>query len=273
MSIKKIAAMACALAMTTTVFASCGNTDDSSSSAADTKKTTTTTTTAPESSEPVEDSEPEKEYPEQLTEFKGHDAMLMFADKDWLWQNMNLANDANKTGESYGVDADITGDGEYTVSINKKTIVGKDDAPNQYVAVDENTGEAIGAECATVFVVDILGICDGTIDYKGESLKKNKLNDGEDFLTNKETKGKYTGQEITCEVTSIKADGEEVEFDPSKIVYGNIEDNNNCYRIEIYNAYGDTAKDSPIDQNALAFEEELSVTFKISGLTKEAAAE
>ena len=73
---------------------------------------------------------------------------------------------------------------------------------------------------------------------------------------------------LKVELKSIKADGQEVAFDKAKIKYGNIEDNNNCYRIEIYNDYGDTAKDSPIDKDNLAFEDSLEITFSIEGLSE-----
>lgn len=288
MSVKKIAAIVCALSMTTAMLASCGDKDESSSSSskADTASSAAAAESTAESAAESEagsaaesaaestaaDSSADDEYPGVVTEFKGHDAMLMFADSEWFWRNMNMANDADAETPSYGVDADVTGDGEYTVSINKNTILGTDDAPNEGALINEDTGELFASNGVSVFCVDIMGIVDGTTNYKGEAIKKNKLKEG-DPLTKKDAPGAYTGQEITCEVTSITADGKEVEFDPSKIVYGNIEDNNNCYRIEIYNSYGDTVKDPPIDPMALSFEKELSVTFKISGLDKEAAAE
>ncbi|WP_124099754.1 hypothetical protein [Ruminococcus sp. Marseille-P6503] len=280
MSIKKIAAIICALSMTTAMLASCGDTDDSSSSSSSAADTASSAAAAADSAaesvaeesaaESAADSAAvdELEVWEPITEFAGYDAFLMFGDNEWLWGNWEGTGYPDAT-QAFGNDADVTGDGEYTVSITNASIIGTDDLPNAQVAVDENTGLALPATGSVVFCVDITGICDGTKNYKGEEIKKNSLKEGDDANVNKETAGKYVGDELTVEVTSIKADGKEVEFDPSKIVYGNIEDNNNCYRIEIYNTYGPTAEDPPIDVNALTFEEELSVTFNISGLTEE----
>lgn len=64
----------------------------------------------------------------------------------------------------------------------------------------------------------------------------------------------------------ILADGEAVTLDASKVVTGDIEENGN-FRIEIYNEYGDTAADSPIDQTALTFKDTLTVNFTLSGIT------
>ncbi|MDO4944959.1 MAG: hypothetical protein Q4E74_07140 [Ruminococcus sp.] len=298
MSFKKIIAMAAALTMTTAMFVSCGDTEESSSKA-DAGTTTTTTAdanaengggseevgdsaaaddsaAAADSSEAAADStaeggdvnaDPASDYT-PVTEFEGYDAFLMFGDSEWLWGNWDGQGYPERE-QAYGIDADVTGDGEYTVSITNASMSYEDEIGgyNPQVALDGDY--ALPATGCVVFCVDITGICDGTMNYKGEEISKNQLKDGDDAGVNKETKGKYTGQEITVEVTSIKADGQEVEFDPSKIVYGNIEDNNNCYRIEIYNDYGDTAKDPAIDKDALYFEDSLEVTFTISGLTQE----
>ncbi|MFV0290762.1 MAG: hypothetical protein ACK5IJ_07685 [Mangrovibacterium sp.] len=55
--------------------------------------------------------------------------------------------------------------------------------------------------------------------------------------------------------------------DSSKLAFGNIEDNNDKYRIEIYNAYGATASNSPIVAADLKFSSSVSITFTISGLS------
>ena len=66
-------------------------------------------------------------------EFDGYDAFLMFSDLGgWFWANMTHEGSVHKEGfdatdpnaYGYGVDADITGDGEYTVSITKDSILG-----------------------------------------------------------------------------------------------------------------------------------------------------
>lgn len=309
MNIKKIIAMAAALTMTTAMFASCGDTEESSSKADAGTTTTTTTAPADDANAGADESEaaadstadatsgadstadanggsgeayidevtglecqiPSADYV-PVTEFEGYDAFLMFADKDWMWSNFGGQGypEDDRGDGAYGVDADVTGDGEYTVSITTDSIGAEDPvlgSVNPQIVWD---GEyVLPASGAVVFCVDITGICDGTLNYKNEELKKQQLEDGEGANVNKHIKGKYTGQDISVEVTSIKADGEEVEFDPSKIIYGNIEDSNNCYRIEIYNDYGESAKDPAIDKNSLMFAKSLEVSFKISGLTQE----
>lgn len=62
---------------------------------------------------------------------------------------------------------------------------------------------------------------------------------------------------------AITADGNEIPVDLEKVVTGDVEENGN-FRIEIYNQYGSTAENAPID-NALAFENNLTITFSIEG--------
>lgn len=316
MSIKKIAALACALSMTTAMFASCGNADDSSkdskaaeskadSAAAEESKADADASSAAESEANLEDEPyiddvtglecfiPQEGYVQQPTEFKGYDAYLMFADmgeggSDWFWSNMSGQGfpEADRGNGAFGVDADVTGNGEYTVSITADSIASPDavtGALNPQVLTDtDNGGYVFPAIGAVVFCVDITGICDGTMiagtnkdtgEWEWTEAKKNKLKEGDDANINKNTMGAYKGNELKVEVTSIKADGKEVEFDGSKIKYGNIEDNNNCYRIELYNEYGLTKEDPPIDPKSIMFSKELSVTFTIEGLADDAAAE
>lgn len=272
MNAKKILAACTALSLTTVMLASCGSTDDSSTKAAD-ATTTTTTTAAPETTtttaapeESAADSTADStadsnaaggdsDYTPVKT-FEGYDAFLMFGDSQWLWGNWEGQGQEGAT-QAFGVDADVTGDGEYTVSITNASISydDPDEGLNPQVALDGDY--AVGAEGCVVFCVDIVGLLNGDA-LKGKG----------DPKTDKEAPGKYNADDLKVELKSIKADGKDVEFDASKIKYGNIEDNNNCYRIEIYNDYGDTAKDSPIDKDSLAFEDSLEVTFTIEGLSE-----
>ena len=227
---------------------------------------------------------PDPNY-KHTNEFQGYDAMLMFADQSgWFWANMMPegsvhfpdfdAADPNAYG--YGVDADIVGDGEYTVKLTKDSIYQNNGITNAQALINEDDGTIFPAEGAQVFCVDIVGLMNGdfvsglnkdTGEWEmDQEAKKNKLKDGDPHY-DKEMKGDYKPSDLKVEVTSIKADGKEIEFDNSKIKYGNIEDNNNCYRIELYNAWGTTAQDSPIgDPFALTFNESLEVTFTIEGL-------
>lgn len=45
----------------------------------------------------------------------------MFGDGEWLWGNWQGQGEPDAT-QAFGVDADITGDGEYTVSITNASI-------------------------------------------------------------------------------------------------------------------------------------------------------
>lgn len=258
MKAKKILAAVTALSLTTVVFASCGDSADSSSSTAAATTTTAVTTTTTVAADSTADSKTtggDSDYTPVKT-FEGYDAFLMFGDGEWLWGNWEGQGEPEAT-KAFGVDADITGDGEYTVSITNASISydDPDEGINPQIALDGDY--AVGAQGCVVMCVDIIGLLNGE-----------KLKGTGDPKTDKETPGKYNADDLKVELKSIKADGQEVAFNKAKIKYGNIEDNNNCYRIEIYNDYGDTAKDSPIDKDNLAFEDSLEITFSIEGLSE-----
>ena len=303
--IKKISAALIALTMACGLMASCGDSTDSKD---DTKETTTTAATeAAETEEGGEETEaaeteateegdaeggdtadagdtvPDPNYQHKY-EFDGYDAFLMFSDLGgWFWANMSHEGSVHKEGfdatdpnaYGYGVDADITGDGEYTVSITKDSIYQNNGVINPQALINEDDGTIFAAEGAQVFCVDIVGICngdfvsglgdDGTTWEMAKEAKENKLKDGDNHY-DEEAKGDYNPADLTVKLTSIKCDGVEVPFDESKVRYGNIEDNNNRYRIEIYNSYGTTATDGCIDPFAINFNKTLEVTFTIEGL-------
>ena len=70
--------------------------------------------------------------------------------------------------------------------------------------------------------------------------------------------------EATAVLDKVEVDGSEISFDAGKIIYGDIEEKGN-YRIEIYNQYGDTKNDSPVNQ-ATSIGSSLKITFTVSGL-------
>lgn len=71
--------------------------------------------------------------------------------------------------------------------------------------------------------------------------------------------------EATVVLDSIEVDGAPVEFDASKILYGDLEGNGNL-RIEIYNEFGaGTASNSPLTAAAFSVGSTLKVTFTVSG--------
>ncbi len=284
---KTIAIAAAAVVLVAGIFIIRSLPDDkistSSSSQAETtaaaETTTTAETTAAAASEAPSESDEEPALSEDesssssadidstyKTKFEGYDAFLMFGDKNWRFGNWNGTGEET---EGFGIDADITGDGEYTVTLNE-LVLGPEDRINDNADTDED-GNVVPAQGTVVFCVDIIGICDGTTYRNGDKLIENKLSDAEDGRNypnvDKSLKGRFKGDssDVKVKVTSIKADGKEVEFDPDKIIYGNAEDNSNVFRIEIYNEYSDTKESPPIDKNALTFKE-LSVTFTIEGL-------
>ncbi len=301
--LKKISAALIALTMACGLMASCGDSADNSKD--DTKKTTTTAAEEKEKeteaeSEAEGESETESEGEGEAEagaddlipdpsyqhnyEFDGYDAFLMFSDLGgWFWANMNHEGSVHKEGfdatdpnaYGYGVDADITGDGEYTVSITKDSIYQNNGVINPQALINEDDGTIFAAEGAQVFCVDIVGICDGdhisgladdgTTWEMDQPAKENKLKDGDNHY-DEEAKGDYNPADLTVKLVSIKCDGVEVPFDETKVRYGNIEDNNNRYRIEIYNSYGTTATDGCIDPFAINFNKTLEVTFTIEGL-------
>lgn len=293
--IKKISAALIAMTMACGMMASCG--DEASDDKGDSKEKTTTTTAAEvdadasedtaeseaeaEESKADEPAEPVEAYVPQY-DYVGYDAFLMFADMNWFWGNWlgqgyvhNADFDATDPGcYGYGVDADIVGDGEYTVAITKSSIDSNNGVLNANMDTTLRTdGPAAGT---VVFCVDIVGLLDGTEisglnkdtgEWEITAAEKNKLNEEGDNHYDKKVIGDYKTSDIKVEVTSIKCDGKEVAFDPTKIRYGNIEDDNNCYRIEIYNSYGSTVSDPAFDPIAdINFAESLEVTFTIEGL-------
>jgi hypothetical protein len=276
--IKRISAALIAVSMACGMMASCGSDSDTSSttaSKADTASTADTESTADDTAdEEVSDYTPVYEY-------NGYDAFLMFADMNWFWGNWlgqgNVHNSefdaTDPASYGYGIDADITGDGEYTVSITKDSIDSNNDVQN--ANMDANLRTDAPAEGTVVFCVDIVGLLDGTEvsglnkdtgEWETTAADDVSLDSSIDNHYDKHGVGDYKVSDLKVTVTSIKADGEEVEFDESKIRYGNIEDDNNCYRIEIYNDYGSTATDPAIDPLSLVFENSLEVTFTIEGL-------
>jgi len=63
-----------------------------------------------------------------------------------------------------------------------------------------------------------------------------------------------------------------IPCDNNKIVYGNLEDNNDKFRIEIYNEYGSTKANSPIVKSMIDFSKSIAVTFSLEGVKLAAGA-
>lgn len=185
----------------------------------------TTATEAPTKAPATATPEPTEKPDEE------NQAFLMFADKDYKWGNWNT-----KVCGGNGKDATITGNGTYTVSINKE-----DFADQEAVAAPANG--------ATVFGVDIMGIC---------------------------ATQKFDASKMALSDVVVKCDGKEVKtIDFSKMYEGSIEGGkNDNYRLEIRNewGYGDgefATKDEFDEANPnFTFEKSLSVTFTVKGIKK-----
>ena len=184
-----------------------------------------------------------------------HEAFLMFTDANWGWGCWSAA-------EFLAGTTDVTTDGTYTVYIDSTL-------PTAQVE-DEETGEMVGAAAtgAQVFCVDIDGLA--------AAYNAGKDAVGYDDCTTSADKmafAKAAGIEVSdVTVTTTSADGTttDVAVDQSKIFFGDIEGNGKL-RIEIFNAFGETVNDAPIDTTAIAFDESIAVTFTIAGLGGDAA--
>ncbi len=77
--------------------------------------------------------------------------------------------------------------------------------------------------------------------------------------------GMYSGNpEATAVLDKVEIDGTELSFDAAGIQYGDIEEKGN-YRIEIYNQYGLTKDNPPVNQ-ATPISSSVKITFTVSGL-------
>lgn len=174
-----------------------------------------------------------------------YEAFLMYASSDWSVQCMDATSENATT-------ADVTGDGTYTVSISG------------FEWEDEETAEMVPATAngATVFCVDI----DGLANALGCG-KDAEGYEGLETSAEKMALAQATGLTISdVVITATNSDGTstDIAVDESKLYYGDIEGNGKI-RLEIYNAYGETSKDAPIDAAGFSFDDALSVTFTISG--------
>ena len=71
--------------------------------------------------------------------------------------------------------------------------------------------------------------------------------------------------DVSAVLDSIEVDGKAVEFNADAVLYGDIEVDNDNYRIEIRNEYGET-KDTVLKGYAFSIGTTLKVTFTVSGL-------
>ena len=72
----------------------------------------------------------------------------------------------------------------------------------------------------------------------------------------------FAAKNLGLTALSVLVDGVEVPVDLTKVVTGDLENNTN-FRIEIYNEYGSTKENAPIDPKAVSFATNLTVNFTI----------
>lgn len=183
------------------------------------KVTTTPAVTAEPTVEPTDP--PAKAAPADLD--KGHQAYLMYTDENYGWGCWN---------ENKGEDAVVTGNGTYTVSINKSDF--------------KSTDVANAAKGAKVFCVDILGLC--TSDKMDAS------------------KAAISNVIIKCDGKEFKADESKMYEGLIEKEKGNYRLE---IRNEWGWSNGDFATKDEFDPNEeFGFEESLSVTFTVTGIKK-----
>ncbi len=196
---------------------------------------------ASEISKPIEE-EPETETEKVVVELaesrivpaeESVTGRICFANGDWGYTVMT--DDAT---EKTGITVSTMENGAYTLTLPGMT------------AEDGSAMESVGA---VVFCIDLMGY--------------SKLITGIDAATliSDEEKAEYkekVAETVRVKVTSITQDGEEMEFDASKVAVGDTEENGNL-RIEFYNMYGPTAEDYAADPEYICFSEELAISFEI----------
>lgn len=225
---KKIETLSYVFDVTNTGYTPVESTEPSENPATETpavtepaKVTTTPAVTAEPTVEPTEapTDPPAKPAPADLD--KGHQAYLVFTDDNYGWGCWN---------ENKGEDAVVTGNGTYTVSINKSDF--------------KSTDVANAAKGAKVFCVDILGLC--TSDKMDAS------------------KAAISNVIIKCDGKEFKADESKMYEGLIEKDKGNYRLE---IRNEWGWGNGDFATKDEFDPNSeFGFEESLSVTFTVTGI-------
>ena len=84
-------------------------------------------------------------------------------------------------------------------------------------------------------------------------------------FNNSTAKSGLSKRSLGISLRSVRAKTE-VNPETGKIVFGDLEDNGRL-RIEIYNEYGSTGSNPPIDPNAIKFSDNMVVSFSLTGIT------
>ena len=172
-----------------------------------------------------------------LSEEDGYKAFLMFTDQNWEWGNWNANDDGG-----WGKDAVITGDGTYTVSIDREGYKKYLEEAENVATTPGGIAAANGAQCFM-------------IDFKGMATAQN-----------------FDISNMKVKDVTIKCDGKVFPSDTSKMYFGDIETRNNL-RLEIRNEYGNSDGDFATKEvfdpeGKFTFSDSLSVTFTLEGIQK-----
>lgn len=217
---------------------------------------------------PVEESEGDgsSEAPVPATSYV---AFEMFTDADYGWGNWlpNGVENEDGTDIGKGTDAEITGNGTYTVSVSAEQVAAWYDAEGNAVVAGTEGATPAPAAGVNVWCVDILKLAD--------ALGVGSADLGKD-VTNADKMQLVKDAGVTFSDVSLIVDGETIyTYNDEDLLYADIEGNGNL-RLEIYNTYGDTKTTAPAEVAALApkegglvAEDEIAVTFTINGLPEE----
>lgn len=111
------------------------------------------------------------------------------------------------------------------------------------------------------------------------SIEKNDAGDVTDMWVGAKDpeKPEYMAYHLVPEISGggdgeNEAQGTQLDFDNSKLDFGDLEDNGN-FRLELYNDFGSTAEDPPLNPEDVIFENKVEVTFTLEGVTLSDGAE
>ena len=177
-----------------------------------------------------------------LSEEDGYKAFLMFADQDWQWMNVDTQAEGG-----WGNDAVITGDGTYTVSIDREGY-------KKYLE-EEYLEEAKNAATTPDGIVAANGAMCIYVDFQGMVIAQN-----------------FDISNMKVKDVIIKCDGKVFPSDTSKMYFGAIGHTSNL-GLEIRDEYGysggDFATKDVFDpEGKFTFSDSLSVTFTLEGIQK-----
>ena len=188
-------------------------------------------------------------------------AYMEYADYDWfpsLFDGSGHTVDENNdmTTDWTPGNAEINKSGSYEVSVSNITSTGIDEETG------DNTISRLGGDGATVLRVRVTELAK-TFGFDYES-NKNTF-DASDAAALMSLAKNYGVNVSNVKLRQTQTDGtsKNITVNNSKIYFGDLEANGDLI-IEIYNEYGSTKNDSPIDTKAINFNDSLTISFDIT---------